>query len=531
MTERWNRFFRGFQKDLRLWSFFVTVLSLNRVVFILYFRDELSSPRIATAIFMALLQGVRFDILVASYIMLPSLAMSIILMWKPWEVSADRFRSRYGGAFFTLIVVFAPVSVEYYREYHDVFNQFLFQAQDDDLGAILRTIYTDYHPFRNLFLAAGLILMGVWIQRRWFSGVILQENLWARRFSSHSARITASMAIAGMVFFGIRVSGSYQPLKVQDAAITDSRMLNKAVVNPPMALVEAWKVHREACGAKGLKYFLPDENVGAALQKTFPRAIPATNIDAFLERTAGGSLARRPRQIFILFMESYDGWAMLDKYAGLGLVHSGRRMAEQGLYLRAFLSGANGSIQSISSLVTGLPYVSLLVRVEKEGQKPFPTALAKTFHQLGYRTRFFYGGYLSWHDIGDFMQNQGFDEVYGAGHARAGSPANEWGVADEFLFDTVERVVAEDQPSLNLIYTTTYHPPYSFDLKTLGVTLPTVPPELEAEFTADRAETLHILAHLKYADRAMGNFVQRMEKRLPDCALCLDGRSSQPALY
>jgi phosphoglycerol transferase MdoB-like AlkP superfamily enzyme len=523
MAEWWNRFFRGFQKDFKLWLFFVAILSVNRAAFILCFRGELASQAVPSAIFLAFLQGIRFDVLVATYFALPTLIMSLLLMGKPWEAAADRFRSVYGGASFAVMVILALVTVEYYREFHDIFNPFLFQAQDDDLHSILSTIYSDCHPFRYLFLAAAIILAGLWIRRRWFSGLILKESLREKRLASHFARMAASAAIVGMVFLGIRGSTTYQPLKVQDAAVTDSRMLNKAVVNPPMALIEAWNVYCQSRGKNGSKFFLPGETIASALQKTFPHAAASANIDAYCERKAGGPLARRPRQIFILFLESYDGWAMLDKYAGLGLEESGRRMAREGLYLPSFLAGGCGSIDSLTNLVAGIPSSSLLVRVEKEGQKPLPTALASTFRRLGYRTRFFYGGFLSWQEVGDFMQHQGFQEVYGAGHAKAGSLANEWGLADEALYDLVERTVADNQDSLILIYTTTYHPPYSFDLKALGVTPPAVPPELDAEFTADRARTLHILAHLKYSDRAMGDFVARMEKRFPDALFVLTG--------
>jgi CTP synthase len=39
--------------------------------------------------------------------------------------------------------------------------------------------------------------------------------------------------------------------------------------------------------------------------------------------------------------------------------------------------------------------------------------LFETFKRLGYRTRLFYGGYLSWQRFGIFARDQGADEVYG----------------------------------------------------------------------------------------------------------------------
>ncbi len=213
-------------------------------------------------------------------------------------------------------------------------------------------------------------------------------------------------------------------------------------------------------------------------------------------------------------MESYDAWPLEDKYAGLDLVPQGRRLARDGLRLRAFLPAASGTIDSNTAILTGIPYASLCARFEPYGRRAGPTSLPTTFRRLGCRTRFFYGGSLSWQNIGDFARDQGFDEVYGAGNLEDHAPANEWGVADQYLFDFVAQTVRDDRPSFNYVVSTSYHPPYNLDLRSLGVPLPRVPPELEAEFRGDRPALLNLLGHLRYADRELGRFVRSQEARL-----------------
>ena len=523
MDQRWNRFFRQFQKDFRLWLFFMAGLSLYRIVFILVFHSEIDTNRIVANTIAALANGLRFDIMVSTYWILVPIVASILCGFWDLETAANRLRAVCGGVFLCATIAISIVSVEYYREYHDVFNQLLFHIGDDDTAAIFSTIYADYNVFPYLFLAMALFAIGLVIRKRYFSAEFIPERLFGKYMVTHWRRMAASLAIAGLVFMGTRGSIGYRPVQVKDSGITSDRLLNKSVLNPYIALIEAVNIHRDVLSSNGLKTFLPDENISAAIQEAFPRAASAASVDRVLERTAAGPRMKPPRHIFLMFMESYDAWPMLDKYAGLGLVDNGRRMAREGLSLKAFLPAGNITIDSYASLIIGMPFTMLQVNHEPAGRRPLPTSLPETFRRLGYRTRFFDSGYLSWQDVGDFSSNQGFDEVYGAGHTAPGAIANEWGVADQYIFDLVEKIATDDRPSFNFIMTTTYHPPYNFDLKALGVPLPTVPPELEAEFAGDRSKMLNILGHLRYADRSMGNFVKRTESRLPQSLFVLTG--------
>jgi phosphoglycerol transferase MdoB-like AlkP superfamily enzyme len=144
--------------------------------------------------------------------------------------------------------------------------------------------------------------------------------------------------------------------------------------------------------------------------------------------------------------------------------------------------------------------------------KPYPSSLFETFKRLGYRTRLFYGGYLSWQRFGEFARDQGVEEVYGAPHMRRGAATHEWGVDDEYLLDFVADTVADDRPSFNLIMTTSYHPPYNVDVWGKGFPLRKVPDDIAPMF--DDTTSLTMLGHLWYSDKCLGEFVKKEEGRL-----------------
>jgi len=62
----WNRFFEQFQKDLKLWGFFVLFLQLYRLLFIVWFRQYVGETGAWTGVVVAALNGLRYDSTVAT---------------------------------------------------------------------------------------------------------------------------------------------------------------------------------------------------------------------------------------------------------------------------------------------------------------------------------------------------------------------------------------------------------------------------------------------------------------------------------
>ena len=78
--------------------------------------------------------------------------------------------------------------------------------------------------------------------------------------------------------------------------------------------------------------------------------------------------------------------------------------------------------------------------------------------KLGYETRFFYGGFPSWENVGVFMSAQGFDKAYYKG-SYAGLPSNAWGTEDRYFLERTKELFDASKPSFNVILTSSNHPP------------------------------------------------------------------------
>jgi len=168
-------------------------------------------------------------------------------------------------------------------------------------------------------------------------------------------------------------------------------------------------------------------------------------------------------------------------------------------------------MKSLGTIITGLPSAGLFVNYLPTVRSGVPTSAAGIFRRLGYRTRFFYGGYLSWQRIGDFAREQGFDEVYGGDQMSARLTGNEWGVDDAALFAFIlERTGV--QPTFDVIMSTSYHPPFSVDLDAAGFDLEAL--RANPLCRGLSAQQLRALGHLWYSDKVLGDFVAEAERQL-----------------
>ena len=515
----WNAFISQFKRDLKQWLFFMALLSVMRLILIVVFSGKIGETTLGADIFKTFVNGLRYDVMVTIYCTLIPLLMSVVCGFADFSKAAERVRALIGRLFIILSVILSIVTIGYFKEYNDQFNHWIFNLYYDDTRAILSTIWAEYHLVPNLIAACVvsfifLKLYGFFMKRVWLDAATVEQRSWPLLL-----RVAAAVAIVSMVVTGLRGSYGHRTLKLEDAAVTRDEFLNKAVLNPYSALMYAYRAHTKILSlASGLQAYLPDGDVRKAARELLNRPESFPDLDAYLKRTALGHRNKQPSHIFLVVMESYDAWPLLQQYSSLGLTHELSTLAAKGIHIAHFLPASDGTATSVSALITGLPDVNVVTNYQKTSRKAYSSSIAESFKRLGYRTRFFYGGYLSWQKLGDFVKAQGFEDIYGAAHIGTWASHNEWGVEDEALFDFVIRTVGSSpaQPSLNVIMTTSYHPPYELDVYRKGFSVKTIPADLASRF--DESVSLKMLGHLWYADHCIGDFVRAAENKF-DLAL------------
>jgi phosphoglycerol transferase MdoB-like AlkP superfamily enzyme len=211
---------------------------------------------------------------------------------------------------------------------------------------------------------------------------------------------------------------------------------------------------------------------------------------------------------------------MEPQFASLGLTKRLTALGEQGIHVRAFLPSGSGTEETLGAIITGLPESGVMVNYQASVQRGLPTDIAGIFKRLGYKPRFFYGGYLSWQRLGDFCREHGFKEIYGGDKMSPRLTGNEWGVDDKVLFQFILDHTA-DEPTFNLVMTTSYHPPFSVNLESEGWDAAPLKTNALCGGLAER--TLRILGHLWYSDKCVANFVAEAARKFGNPCFAVTG--------
>jgi len=534
---RWMRAVSGLQKDLRLWLLMVAVLGGFRLVLVFLFRSSLANETGGWDVLKCAINGVRFDASIATYWVVPAVLLSMASAVPGWHRWTERARWAWGLVFLGVTLLLCVVDVGFFAEYKDQFNHWLLGTIFDDRTAILKTLWRGYPVLGCLLAWAVLLACGGWALGWFLRRPLLSPERARSVFAPFWRRAAAAVLLLALVILGCRGSWGRRPIQLLDAAVTRDECLNRMVVNPYSAIKYAITHYRQVASANGLKVFLPDGNLRAAICRIYPQAsASASTVDECLKKAAHGFPGPKPQHLFIIVMESYDVWPTLPRYQALGLTPALSALASNGICVKAFVPASDGTMPSLSAFITGLPTVGVFANYQPGARQPFPTSMAPLFKQLGYRTRLFYSGYLSWERLGDFAREQGFDEVHGGGQIDPRGFGGEWGVPDGEMFRYVLEHVPSNQPSCNLIMSTSYHPPYDLDVFGMGYPHRQMPAALAPIY--DGKVPLRIFAHLWYADRELGRFVSEGERRLPAAVFAMTGDhwsrkfpNSQPSLY
>src|SRR2546421_3797466 len=198
--------------DAVLWLVFLTLLTAFRGFLLWNFRTQLGSSVRGEALLRCFRTGLRFDICVATYIMLPSFVLSLIGFWRSLGRWHDRVRRWLTRIVLGLWAVAFVCDTGYFAEYGDQFDSRILGLVYDDRGAIFSTIWKSYPVVTLTCCSVALAALVIWATNRlWLTA--------ARKFEPPAilntkwTRAAMLAAIVGLAIVGLR--GSVGPRPIQ----------------------------------------------------------------------------------------------------------------------------------------------------------------------------------------------------------------------------------------------------------------------------------------------------------------------------
>lgn len=511
-TKKSNLFISELSNLFFFWFIAILFFSLFRLTFLLFFNEDINGGLPFLEYLNAFFMGFRFDTTVVSYFLILPFLTTFILIPLKYYKTAIFIRKLFQVLFGVLASFVCVITINYYKEYQDQFNHFLFMGLYDDQKAILQSIIADFHPITNTIIIGllGYVLIKI------FNYFEHKKNIFNFLNSlklKHKKIFIGSFAFA--LFIGsIRGSYTEYPVRRFYAAVTSDDFVNKIIINPFRSLNNAISDYNDINKSDDKNPFgeLPDtiKNNFSLIQETIKKETDST------------SAKIKPKQIFLVVMESYDSWPLMEEYKDLNISSNLQKIKNKGVSFTNFLPAANSTMNSLGAIITGVPYCG--VNISNIGsQRSFPGSIFKQFKNLGYETNFFFTVYSSWQNLGNFSKKQGVDNVYDGTSSKA--PKGIWGINDENLFKNVISKVDTTKNSLNIILTMSYHTPYEEDVYAKGFTYKTIDdlPKKYREIYNEDKMPFNVLGHLWYADKTLGEFVEKAENKYSNSLFAFTG--------
>ena len=528
-------FFAGWQLDLRLAVVPPVLCAVFRLIFIYVDGpkklSEWKKSQLATCFSYGFWWGMdinsRFYLLTLVLVTLPSSLLGA-----------------YGGIShglrLVLFVLYALVlycafvgKMLFYYHFHDVYNRNMWLGKNADKKNLWDIFFNQNHGAWLLAGGAlygiGMYLLGDWLLSLPLVALPLVEST-VGQYALNTVFFLLSIAIYYWFNFGGTFRHRFKPEWDEvPSEVKNDVFLGKATMDDLVALKIVWKhpapdfvAESEEVTEKNIKVVLPNY---AAQQNP---------LQGFV-RHAKGARITMPKHIFFILEESHCQGLYDETYNMLNVVKYTKKLRNTSgsLVINNFQPAGMISQTALGSILLGIYDCDVELNENKliwdMDAAWLPTTMAGQLKKLGYETSFWYGGSLTWGSLKHFAPAAGFEHAYGGpDFCPPHSPQTWLGVYDHIYLDEVAKRIentATDKPQFHFIYTTSNHGPYNIPYEKYGieekdaVSLP-----LGTLKTGDM--DMRRFAGILYADKAVGDFVERMKRLDPNSLFILTGDHS-----
>ncbi len=450
----------------------------------------------------AFLVGLRFDLIITSYMVLP-LVLGLLLPNGLGERRLARLWLLVTGGIVLLLGVSEP---EFYHQFHTRLNSLAFQYLKEDPATVSSMIWHGFPVVRYLLLWALLLGLLTW-------GLSLVDR-WTRKFGqiypAWWLRLPVFLLCAFLVALGARGTLRHgAPLRWGDAFHSQNLFANHLALNGTWSLAKAAMGNKKKDAGKTWLKAMPPEQALARTRKLL--LAPGDTLElpdeypVLRSHTPAKTLSPRPKNLVFIIMESFSGQFTGALGNDHGITPRFDELAREGLLFDRVFSNGTHTHQGMFATVAcfpNLPGFEYLMQ-EPEGQHQF-SGLPALLKPLGFQDVYVYNGAFNWDNQKGFFRNQGMTRFIGRNQVE--NPVftdPTWGVSDQDMFDQALREFGRldaDKPFFAVLQTLSNHTPYA-----LPHPLPVSP------VTGFGGLDQHLTA-MRYADWALGRFFDEAKK-------------------
>ena len=537
---RWQRLFEGIKTEIMAFLFFSVLLTIFRVVFLWIFQSQLATVPIEE-ILKSLWFGFRLSLKTVGTIclfgfILGTLVQTFVPKWPSLRLKQIIY------SIATILLTFLFLGrIPFYKIFNSSYNMMLINGKHDDIGAIVNTAINEYNAFFyficaiviSVILTEFLLKVLSTSTKKYSINKVISTKWYPKTKLAQWITGIGLLIVFSLIFVVFRFGGALSytnSINWESAARLNSNLLNETILDDAQALYRVKSIAKRTSELEDI-HLTPAE-LHEKIQSIGGNPNSTRFDEAFTKMITTERLQQQPQSINIILGESYGLWPFLAEFnePGAYLVEQGRKYAgsPQAMGTQMALAQGTGTMPAIIGLLTGMPDTGMYPNYSVGMlQEPYGLGIGPVMKKLGYKTVFWYGGFSTWQNVKNFALEQGFDEFRDASEMPS-NETNAWGVADGDMFKAINAYMDKHRGEkiINVIMTTSNHPPYSVNVAKEGYDADKVRKNLP-DSIANTDKQINEMGHIWYADHVMGEFISKEEQSDPTSLFVITGDHSE----
>lgn len=436
-------------------------MSLQRIVLFLTNLDHVSSvEKKLEWIFTALLRGVWFDNVIASYItIVPLIIILLLALFNKSQRVIFRIFNVYYILLYTIVFAIGIADIPYFNYFFKHLNTSVFNWTEEGGTAAAMVLQELSYYIYMLFFIIAIIFFGYSLYRiRKLLLLKPQKNLSPKQYLIY---IPLYCILIGLCFIGIRGRLGYNPIKTSQAYFCDNSFFNQLGLNPAFFfmrdMIESSKSHYNVDKLITLEQAIPVVRRSLGLDGTFDNNL--SPIIRVIEQKGDP----KNMNVIVILMESMSADLLNAKENGREITPFLNELKAKSYSFDNFYSAGTHTNHGIVATLYGIP--ALFDRnMMKNVNIPLCQGIPTTLQEQGYTTMFFMPHEAQYDNMNAFLLENGIQEIYSEENYPSSKCVNSFGVADDYLFEFALSKMREKatigNPFFATILTVSNHPPY-----------------------------------------------------------------------
>ncbi|MCB1614416.1 MAG: sulfatase-like hydrolase/transferase [Pseudomonadales bacterium] len=471
----------------------------------LYFHADLARDIPGETVLSAFGIGLRFDMIIAVYGLLPLLFAFL----SPLTEKRRRIIRIWLTVYGTLLAFLAVLELDFYQEFHQRLNSLVFEYVKEDPETVLSMIWYGFPVIRYLILIGFLASLFHFAMLK--ADRLTQAMGTAPTKNARLVRLGVFVPVLLLAAVGARGTLRHgPPLRWGDAFFSQYTFANHLGLNGAFTLAKAATALADKKDANAFWFKqLPNDQATDIVRSRWmlPNEQLIDSDSAVLRRiTTPPVNTTPPKNVVIILMESFSGFYTGALGGQKGITPAFDELTKEGLLFERFFSNGTHTHQGVFASLSCFPNVPghEYLMQQPEGAHSF-SGISAILPKDKFSQLFVYNGSFSWDNQVGFFQNQGMSHFVGREdyiNPKFSDPT--WGVSDEDMFN---RAISEldrlpdNKPFVAILQTLSNHTPYA-----LPDPLP-MPPVIVNGAVSER------LTAMRYSDYALGEFFKTIKDR------------------